>query len=514
DETLQVQPGYSRYLEQILGTTEILGKNCIDLLFGDAELRPDAVKAAASALYFSFGVEPWLAEANACHLITEMQKNGADLQPRFFEISWNLICNEAGVVERVLVAVRDVTLLRLLKQAANEKQREIDIVAQTLEVGIEVLNEFCDMCLQLLDENRNALLADGSTSPTAIAEAFRNLHTLKGNARLHGFTHLVDGLHAAEDSYAARRDDPDMPVDVALLLKHLDAVSGIALQYQDVCQRKLAPLSKARSSRAERTLQEIASLVRRSDFDGESTELLSCIRESLHRLEGASLEGLVAAVQPMLPSLAAELGKATPLLAVQHADLQLRPEWAPVIKDSLVQTLRNSLYHGLEAPADREKTGKPPAGQIEVRVVRGVGAFEVLIADDGLGLALGALRQRGFDDTATDEAIAEIIFQSGVSTAAEANHIAGRGVGLDIVRSRLRSLGGDAVVRFTGEQVGGRRPFAVVLVLPTSAVLPPGRDKRPPVQQKAEEGAFAVVGLRGSTPSDRPRGSTLTPELG
>src|SRR5207253_10162630 len=120
-----------------LGTSQIVGQSCMTLLFSGADLRPDAVSATESALRFSFGVEQWFASANAWHLISEFSRPGAEGEPRFFEVDWNLICDDRDVVERLLVVVRDVTLVRKLKQAASEKALEADIVAEVLESGLD-----------------------------------------------------------------------------------------------------------------------------------------------------------------------------------------------------------------------------------------------------------------------------------------------------------------------------------------------------------------------------------------
>ena len=142
-----------------------------------------------------------------------------------------------------------------------------------------------------------------------------------------------------------------------------------------------------------------------------------------------------------------------------------------MLKDVLVQCFRNSLYHGIEMPDVRRRASKDAQGQIELRAQRRADSLELEICDDGAGLALDILRKKEHGGSLNDEALAERIFESGLSTAEEVGQIAGRGVGLDIVRSNLRGCGGDAFVRFTGEAIQGRRPFALVLVLPAKAML-------------------------------------------
>jgi chemotaxis protein histidine kinase CheA len=140
------------------------------------------------------------------------------------------------------------------------------------------------------------------------------------------------------------------------------------------------------------------------------------------------------------------------------------------VKNILVQCFRNSLYHGIEMPDVRELAGKPAQGRIDVRVRIGTRALELQIFDDGSGLSLEKLRRREGVHALPDEALADQIFLSGVSTAETIGQVAGRGVGLDIVRASLRARGGDALVRFTGEERDGHRPFMLVLLMPKSAL--------------------------------------------
>jgi chemosensory pili system protein ChpA (sensor histidine kinase/response regulator) len=111
--------------------------------------------------------------------------------------------------------------------------------------------------------------------------------------------------------------------------------------------------------------------------------------------------------------------------------------------------LRNAVAHGLESQERRAELGKPPIG--EIRVVLSQESNEVVFdfSDDGGGLDMESLRQRAVaqglattDEQLNDEQTMQLIFNSGISTAAEVTEIAGRGVGMDVVRSEITALGG------------------------------------------------------------------------
>ncbi|WP_437302522.1 AAA family ATPase [Sorangium sp. So ce388] len=478
----RVEPGYSRRLAEILGTTELVGRDCLALLLDGSSARPDARSAAEAALCCAFDQEQWLAELNADHLIREVERAAPGGKPQFLEISWNFIASEASLVERMLVTVRDVTLLRSLRQAARSKEREVDIIVQALDCGVDATRAFCVSCRELLAVNRAALGLDAETSEQ-VRDALRNLHTLKGNARLHGFTHLVDCLHAAENAYQASRRAPEQPPEQKTarheLLEHLDAVERTVAEYESVCQQKLTAVIKKPDERSERVLRDIRGLVATATSSDAAHELVRQLRGVLARLDPTSVARLVDETREMLPSLAAELGKPAPAVLTEHAEAQLAGDWTGLVRDVLVQCFRNSLYHGIEMPDVRERAGKPAQGRIHVRVRSGPSALELQLFDDGAGLSLEKLHQRGGNHALPDEALADRIFLSGVSTAETIGQVAGRGVGLDIVRASLRARGGDALVRFTGEERDGHRPFMMVLLMPKSAVA--SRPGEPPV---------------------------------
>jgi two-component system chemotaxis sensor kinase CheA len=126
------------------------------------------------------------------------------------------------------------------------------------------------------------------------------------------------------------------------------------------------------------------------------------------------------------------------------------------LRDPLIHLVRNAVAHGTEDPADRVAAGKPESGRIEL-VARTAGSWvEIVVRDDGPGVDVEAVRERALKqgmvtredllETASDE-IVELVFRSGLSTTSEVTELAGRGVGLDVVRTSLANLGGRSSIR-------------------------------------------------------------------
>ena len=124
------------------------------------------------------------------------------------------------------------------------------------------------------------------------------------------------------------------------------------------------------------------------------------------------------------------------------------------IVDPLLHLVQNTIAHGIEAPDERRALGKDPAGTVTLSAAHEGGAVLVEVADDGRGIDPDILRRRaiaqGFvpADAVLDDAQAlDLIFLPGFSTAAAVTTAAGRGVGMDVVRTNVRRLNGDVEVR-------------------------------------------------------------------
>jgi chemosensory pili system protein ChpA (sensor histidine kinase/response regulator) len=134
--------------------------------------------------------------------------------------------------------------------------------------------------------------------------------------------------------------------------------------------------------------------------------------------------------------------------------------------------LRNSVAHGIEPPAQREAAGKDPAGAITISLAQEGNEVAVEFRDDGAGLNLPRIRARGIaqgllapEAQPSDAELANLIFHPGFSTAASVSELAGRGVGMDVVRAEVNSMGGRIE---TATAAGHGASFRLVLPLTTA----------------------------------------------
>jgi len=177
----------------------------------------------------------------------------------------------------------------------------------------------------------------------------------------------------------------------------------------------------------------------------------------------------------MVRQLARELGKKV-RLDVIGAETELDRTVIDEIGDPLVHLIRNALDHGIEAPDIRVACGKPEEGTVKLRAYHSGNHVFIEIEDDGAGISREKVLQKAIDrgivsaeEAAhlTDQQVYGLIFSPGFSTADRISDISGRGVGLDVVKSTIQSLGGTVTV---DSQPGKGSLFSIQLPLTLSII--------------------------------------------
>ena len=152
----------------------------------------------------------------------------------------------------------------------------------------------------------------------------------------------------------------------------------------------------------------------------------------------------------MVRDIAKELNKDINL-TVEGEETELDRTVIDEIGDPLMHLLRNSLDHGVEHPDDREKKGKPRTGEVGLIARHEGNNVVIMVTDDGAGIDAEKIRAKAVEkglytqdeaDALSDADAVRIIFAPGFSTADHITDISGRGVGMDVVRSKIESLGG------------------------------------------------------------------------
>jgi len=269
--------------------------------------------------------------------------------------------------------------------------------------------------------------------------------------------------------------------------------------------------ARLRQAAAEAGLDEFSGIAE------DLSRLTDELRDATMNIRMVPLDESFSGFPRLVHDLAAQLGKEL-TLTLRGGATELDKNIIESLKDPLVHIIRNSADHGVESPEERERAGKPRAGTITIEARQQGSRVEIEIADDGAGLDLERVRERGVERGLIDaserdpERIKSLIFEPGFSTARQTTGVSGRGVGMDVVRSNLRRLRGDVSI---ATEPG--RGTAITLSIPLTLVIVDGLLVRvggvhyvvnlsqvlecvdEPASGRAGRGARGFIDLRGKT---------------
>ena len=194
------------------------------------------------------------------------------------------------------------------------------------------------------------------------------------------------------------------------------------------------------------------------------------LQEGLMRTRMVPFDRLVPRLRRIVRQVAAELGKQVDFV-VGNADGEMDRTVLERIVAPLEHMLRNAVDHGIEPQDKRLAAGKPEQGTIRLELGREGGDIVLSLSDDGGGINLQAVRRKAIergmmtaDAALTDHEVLQFILEAGFSTAEKVTQISGRGVGMDVVHSEVKQLGGSMSIESTlgeGTRFLIRLPFTV-----------------------------------------------------
>jgi two-component system, chemotaxis family, sensor kinase CheA len=370
---------------------------------------------------------------------------------------------------------------------------------------LQVFVEEATESIEVLDESL-LTLSDSPLDSGALAEAFRRLHTLKGDAATVDLTHIAEFLHRLEDLFdTARRQrlgisaravalmldatdllrvmvavlpeqrpaHRDRAVEISnrldepgeLLVARSEAAEGASVQGSeraasllrvpierlDALVDRVGELAVSRTQFAHRLASTAVSHAELVEMHRESDRLFLGLQEAVLRLRMVPIGRTLQRYRRLVRQLAEQLGKKV-RLQVDGGDVEVDAGVVARLIDPLSHLLRNAVDHGIEPAADRVSLGKNEMGVVGIAVSQEPGHVVVRVSDDGRGLDRQRLTAKALQLGAIErmptapEAIDRLVFLSGLSTADRLNQVSGRGVGMDVVLQQVESLRGTVAV--------------------------------------------------------------------
>jgi len=367
---------------------------------------------------------------------------GGDQADKFLRFRFGRVMNEAGNrVDHLLVTVSDISheiaLQQRLERTEAQNRRHIELLLAILQSEPATLSEFLGDLNQDLRAVSDLLGRDAAGTDTdrrqLLLDVYRIVHSIKGNSSLLNFQALTDLAHQTENT-----------------------IEGIL----NAGEMSAAKISSLRVAVAE--LQNLAAELR------SWLEKIEVFQNTLSKQKKEDL--LVRSVSVALSKAAASQHKKAELVTdAFHVEL-IAPQWRKTVKDMLVQLVRNSAVHGIEAPETRLAAGKSETGKVVLRTETFGGALAIVVEDDGRGIhterlgerlvEAGRITQAQFDAMDVQQRHM-LIFKSEASTHEGVSELAGRGIGMSIVAESCQQMGATISVE---SEAGKFTRFSINLV--------------------------------------------------
>ena len=212
---------------------------------------------------------------------------------------------------------------------------------------------------------------------------------------------------------------------------------------------------------------------------GEAVEYLERITTNLHdavmKVRMVPIERVFNRFPRMVRDLSKELGKDI-TLSLSGEETELDRTVIDEIGDPLIHLIRNSIDHGIEDKEERTNKGKAVTGNLYLRAYQDGNSVVIEVEDDGNGIDIGRVKKKAIEkgiisqseaDALDEKASVELLFKPGFSTAEKISDISGRGVGLDVVKTKIESLNGVVEV----ETVSGKGSKFIIRLPLTLAII-------------------------------------------
>jgi two-component system, chemotaxis family, sensor kinase CheA len=439
DREGKVRGAVSRQATRLFAKDDLDGSSVHDLLFG-ASSEAD-IEAVAFGEWVETAFDIDLAEWSPF----------ADLAPRevtranaVLELEFRPVAKD-GKLDLVMLLATDVTERRRLEKAVatqeEEHERRMKAMRKLVAGGAQLFVRFIESARARVEGFFERLDAEAHLDRPMIDELFRHVHTMKGESRAFELRELEAAFEEIEQTLVIVREsapalaERELARDAASAMRAGLFRAGKAIDRAREDFVSASPIGTAALEQASVQRSDLESVVLLAE--GREDELARAIRRLAARPFGEAL----ATIAERAPDWAVREGKRVELV-VESREIRIPAALADVLPGVLTHLVRNAIAHGIEPEAEREAAGKPPVGTVWASAEDTKPGPSIVVEDDGRGIDLQALSDKakalGLDFTGPPE---ELVFLPGLSSREESDSLAGRGVGLDAVRSFLDEVG-------------------------------------------------------------------------
>jgi len=420
-DNLIINDMYTKVCQKIFGRD--LSDVKISYLLEDEDTPADFIDRLFKDLFS--GKIPWVAgiELLPVELI---------INEKTYELTYQKILEDNRIAE-IIIKVTDRTYTKKLQSRITLERDKLALSITSVmnrEELLPLVNEFIEYM-------------DDMDSETYTREELLNtIHTYKGNFGVFNFINILKALHEFEAKLL--RDEIVESSDVSFIVKELYKDLEIITEITGSSFFEDTIYLKANVN----NLETVYSEVKKYFYDTEASLIIFIIKKIFNK----SMKDIILFYAREARKKAGERGKEMKTIAVVGDDVFIDYNYYKSAIRSLVHVFNNCIDHGIEDEEERLILGKPKFGEIQCRISDYGNFFEIVIKDDGRGIALERLAEGLIEneiitqeelEQLSEEELMEYVFLAEVSTQDEASLTSGRGVGLASVKNEVEKVGGE-----------------------------------------------------------------------
>ena len=422
DENHIIGSQYSSELENLLNDSNISHRNLFDLL--QRKINESDINNCKEYLDILYKESVDISVIDELNPMNEIKfsfnnKNDKSDVIKYLNFVFKKIKSFRGNHDDIFVKVKDITkeviLAEELKKTQAKTNRQIKMILGFLHIDPIMLHDFIDSTNNELKFIRDSFHKNDNAK-NALNKIFRSTHLIKGNANLLQLDYIVDIVHEYEDKIKALKDKSN--------------------------------ITKKDMNKLENDLHEIRFI-----FDEMSTsiERMGKIYSQVKSNQENKMDKVVKSLINLVNEICNDLNKQVNFVYDKFNMNTIPGKYIILIKDILIQLVRNSLVHGIESKEERRKLNKPESGKIEINSFDQNNSFCIKFKDDGRGIQINKLKHIAIKSGKYNPDVVEkwskkkllnTIFIPGISTADTLSTSAGRGVGMGLIKEKVDSYNG------------------------------------------------------------------------
>ena len=465
DKDLNIGQQHSRALNDIIGEDRLSGENFTNVLRGrisDKDLK--TTQQFIEQLYNPRVKEKLVDSLNPLHKVMLHNNAGDKAQNnRFLDFKFSRVYDNKDIA-RILVNVNDVSdavyLEQRLEKERSQNDMQIEMLTTILNVNPKIINEFIDNTQMHIEKMNNILKNPGSSQyelEGKLKAIYREMHSLKGEAsalKLHSFTKIAsdaeDKLHALQNQGQLSGNDF---LPLAVHLDDLLSLSNTIATLGERINRSAPATAPTANGLDDSSAQNSMSKTVATDSQTSNPSISSMNTDIGQDIDLGNevTDDHLSFYKAFAKDIAARQGKQVELKSNTLMQADIPAHLVKPIKEISIQLLRNAVVHGIEAPSVRHSIGKTAVGTIDLELKDNGSDFMLMVQDDGQGIDYDSIRAKLSSDGrfSTEEAsqlsqseLLKQLFSSGFSTKEHADEDGGRGVGLDIIKAKVKDYDG------------------------------------------------------------------------